>query len=191
MKVLSLISILFFVHFSSECQQPHLEIGAKLGFKDEFHHQPSFDLTSKYTEIHSFDAYLFGRVSKRRFGNEFGFGFEKASDYFVRYNDNSTQFGYVNINRVQLDLSQYFYLHKSALHKWDVQVGVRNYFGFNKRIWIPNEMELRTWKLTGRVSTNYTYKTLMVGLFYEYDFRSDYLNGVRPAVFGLNIGVIY
>ena len=191
MKWITLISLILWFSVRGMAQQPHLEIGAKFGFKDEFHLKPSFNLNSKYTEIHYFDAYVFWRVSKRRFGNEFGLGFEKASDYFVRFTDQSKQMGYVNLNRVQVDLSQFFYLHKSGLQKWDVQVGLRNYFGFNERIWIPNEMELKTWKLTGRVSTNYTYKTFMVGVFYEYDLRTDYFNGLQPVVFGVNVGVVY
>lgn len=190
MKQISFIFVLW-ICSSGFSQQLHLEIGAKLGFKDEFHTEPSFDLNSKYTEIHSFDAYFFGRVSKRRLGNEFGLGFEKASDYFVRYNDQSSQYGYINLNRLFFDLSQYYYLHKSALHKWDVQLGIRNYFGFNDRIWIPHGMDLNTWKLSGRIGTNYTYKTFMVGLFYEHDFRSDYVDVDRAVVFGLNIGLIY
>ena len=52
-------------------------------------------------------------------------------------------------------------------------------------------MELKTWKLTGRVSTNYTYKTFMVGVFYEYDLRTDYVNGAQPMVFGVSVGVVY
>ena len=198
MRQISLF-VLLMIAFSGQGQQRHLEIGAKLGFKDEFHLKPSFDLNSNYTEIHYFDLYLFGRVSRRRFGTEIGLGFEKSSDYFVRYVDNSTEFGYINLNRVQFDLSEFFYLHKSAVHKWDLQIGLRNYFGFNKQIWIPHEMELKTWKLSGRIATNYTYKTFMIGLFYEYDFRSDYVDFTstasaqsnRAAVFGLNIGVIY
>ena len=165
MKQSSLLLFLLFSFFGIS-QQQHLEVGAKLGFKDEFHRKPSFDLNSKYTEIHFFDAYLFGRVSKRRFGNEFGIGFEKASDYFVRYTDNSKQFGYVNLNNLQFDLSQYYYLHKSAVQKWDIQVGLRNYFSLNKQIWIPHKMDLKTWKLSGRIATNYTYKTFIIGLFY-------------------------
>ena len=191
MKQALLFIFVQFVCFTGSSQQLHLEVGAKLGFKDEFHLRPSFDLNSSYTELHYFDAYFFGRISKRRFGNEFGIGFEKPTDYFVRYTDKSTQFGYVNLNRVQFDVSQFYYLHKSAVHKWDVQLGLRNYFGFNKQIWIPHEMELKTWKLSGRLATNYTYKTFILGLFYEYDFRSDYIDFNRAAVFGINLGVIY
>ena len=190
MKQVTLFLILIIAQFGFS-QERHLEVGAKVGFKDEFHLKPSFDLSSKYTEIHFFDVYLFGRVSKRRFGNEFGFGFEKASDYFVRYTDNSTEFGYVNLNHLQLDLSQYYYLLKSPEKKWDIQVGLRNYFALNRQIWIPNKMELKTWKLTGRIATNYTYKRFMVGLFYEHDFRPNYFQGNRPAVFGFNVGIIY
>lgn len=191
MKWLVLISLFLLFSVQGFAQPPHLEIGAKFGFKDEFHFKPSFNLNSKYIEIHSLDAYLFGRVSKRRFGTEFGIGFEKASNYFVRFNDQSTQIGYVNLNRIQVDLSQFVYLLKTPLQKWDIQLGLRNYFGFNSRIWIPEEIALNPWKLSGRVSTNYTYKTFMVGLFYEYDLRSDYVNGARPVVFGLSVGVVY
>lgn len=190
MKRIVLIVMLLISVFA-ECQQQHLEIGAKLGFKDEFHVKPEFNSSSKYTEIHSFDAYFFGRVSKRRFGTEFGLGFEKASDFFVRYSTDSIQLGFLNLNRFQFDFSEYFYLHKSAKQKWDFQVGLRNYFGFNKNIWIPQKMELKTWKLSGRIATNYTYKTFMVGLFYEYNFRSDYVESQRPIVFGLTIGVVF
>jgi len=172
-------------------QQYHLEVGAKVGFKDEFHLRPSFDETSKYTEIHFFYAYFFGRVSRRRFGNEFGLGFEKAADYFVRYIDNSKEFGYVNLNHLQFNLSQYYYIHKSAMKKCDIQVGLRNYFSLNDQVWIPHKMELKTWKLAGRIATNYTYKTFIVGLFYEHDIRPNYVDFDRAAVFGLNVGVIY
>lgn len=190
MKRILLISIVL-ISFFGESQQQHMEVGAKFGFKDEFHLKPSFDLKSNYTEIHYFDAYVFGRVSKRRFGTEFGLGFEKASDYFVRYSSDSSQFGYINLNRLQFDLSEYFYLHKSAKHKWDLQVGLRNYVGFNNRIWIPHGMDLKTWKLAARIGTNYTYKTFIVGMYYEYDLRSDYVDFNRPFVFGFNLGVIY
>ncbi len=187
----SLILIFLFSSFYGSSQQYHLEVGAKVGFKDEFHLNPSFDLNSKYTEIHLFEAYFFGRVSKRRFGNELGFGFEKASDYFVRYTDNSKEVGYVNLNHLQFDVSQYYYLHKSAEKKWDVQVGLRNYFCLNNQIWIPHKMEMKTWKLAGRIATNYSYKTFIVGLFYEYDIRPNYVDYDRAAVFGLNVGLIY
>lgn len=190
MKLLFLFLILMITHCGLS-QQRHLEVGAKVGFKDEFHLKPSFDLNSKYTEIHFFDVYLFGRVSKRRFGNEFGLGFEKGSDYFVRYTDNSKEFGYVNLNHLQFDLSQYYYLHKSARKKWDIQFGLRNYFALNNQIWIPHKMELKTWKLAGRISTDYTYKTFIVGLFYEYDIRPNYVDFDQAATFGLNVGVIY
>jgi hypothetical protein len=191
MRQFSLFIVLNWIAFYGASQQQHLEIGAKLGFKDEFHAKPSFDLNARYTEIHYFDAYFFGRVSKRRFGNEFGIGFEKASDYFVRYDDNSKQFGYINLNRIQIDISQYYYFIKTPLHKWDVQLGLRNYIGFNNRIWIPQGMDLKAWKLSGRITTNYTYKTFILGMFYEYDFRSDYVQFDRAAVFGFNFGVIY
>ncbi len=190
MKHFSLLFLLL-IYLPGMAQQPHLEIGVKLGFKDEFHSRPSFDPNSLYSEIHYFDVYFFGRVSKRRFGSEFGLGFEKPTDYFVRYSDKSTQFGYVNINRVQFDLSEFFYLHKSAIHKWDLQVGLRNYFGFNDHIYIPHEMEMKTWKLCGRIGTNYTYKTVMVGMFYEIDLRADYVDFDRAAVFGLSCGLIF
>lgn len=183
--------ILVFCTSSLWSQQPHFEVGAKLGFKDEFHLSPNFDQTSKYTEIHFFDLHMFGRISRRRFGNEIGFGFEKAADYFVRYTDNSKEFGYVNLNHLQFDLSQFYYLHKSATKKWDVQIGLRNYFALNERIWIPHKMELKTWKLSGRLATNYTYKNFIIGLFYEHDIRPNYIDFHRAAVFGLNIGVIY
>ncbi|MDG1331621.1 MAG: hypothetical protein P8P74_04780 [Crocinitomicaceae bacterium] len=187
-----IVTVIFlFSSFFGLSQQHHLEVGAKVGFKDEFHLNPSFDLNSKYTEIHFFEAYFFGRVSKRRFGNELGIGLEKTSDYFVRYTDNSKEFGYVNLNHFQFDLSQYYYLHKSAKKKWDVQIGLRNYFSLNDQIWIPHKMELNAWKLAGRITTNFTYKNFIAGLFYEHDIRPNYLDYDRAAVFGLNLGVIY
>jgi len=175
----------------SIAQRPHLEIGGTLGFKDEFHSTPSFDTTSRFTEFHIYDLYVFTRVSKRNLGGEFGLGFEKAGNYFVRRFDNTTEAKYMELNRICLDLSSYLYLVKKAKSKWDLQLGLRSYFNLSRTIAVPEAQLQKTWKLAGRITTNYTFKSFIVGLFYEHDIRTDYFFKPNNATFGLRCGVIY
>ena len=186
--ILSLFLVLSCVAYA---QRPHLEVGGTLGFKDEFHYTPQFDTSSNFTEFHIYDLFVFTRLSKKRIGGEFGVGFEKAANYFIRRYDNSTDANYMNLNRVLIDFSPYVYLVKKPKTKWDMQLGLRNYFNLNSSIAIPNEHNLKIWKLAGRLSTNYIFKSFIIGLYYEHDIRSDYYFKPSNATFGLRCGVIY
>ena len=175
----------------SVAQRPHFEIGGTLGFKDEFHYRPSFDTTAQFTEFHIYDLYAFTRVSKRNLGGEFGLGFEKAGNYFVRRFDNTTEAKYMELNRISVDLSSVLYLIKKAKSKWDLELGFRSYFNLTRFIEVPDQQLQKTWKLAGRVTTNYTFKSFIVGVYYEHDIRTDYFFKPNNATFGLRCGVIY
>jgi hypothetical protein len=177
--------------FSSLAQRPHLEIGGVLGFKDEFHFKPQFDASSKYTELHIWEIEAFVRVSKSKFGGEIGIGFEKASNYFKRFQDNSSQGGYANLNRVSLNLSAFYYFIKKSDFKWDLQIGLRNYFNTNKYMYIPVEIERNPYKLAVRATTNFTFKSFVFVLYYEYDLKTDYSFKPKGANFGFRAGFIY
>lgn len=172
-------------------QRPHLEIGTTLGFKDEFHYKPHFDVNSKYTEFHILDVELFLRVSKNKFGGEVGLGFEKATNYFIRRYDNSTQSAYLNLNRISLNLSAFYYFIKKSHFKWDLQLGARNYFNTNKWMYAPNSIGLKTYKLAARATTNFTFKNVLFGVYYERDVVSDYTFKLKGANFGFRIGMIF
>lgn len=185
-----------FIAFLATCkigfsQRPHLEVGATLGFKDDFHWKPEFDPNSKYTEFHMYDVYFFSRVSRNKIGGEFGLGFEKAGNYFVRYQDNSTELNYVNFNRISIELSPLIYLIKSSEKKLDFQLGLRNYFNLNSQISVPQQIDLKRWKLAGRATINYTYRSFLVGIFYERDLRSDYSFRFKGVTFGIRGGVLF
>ena len=181
-------SLLIFVSFS---QRIHLELGSTLGFKDELHFKPSFDTTSHFTEFHIYDIYVFSRISKNSWGGEMGLGFEKAGNYFIKRFDNSTETKYMNLNRIYFDLSPYFYLIKKSKVKWDLQLGIRNYFNLSRSLFIPETEKIHVWKMGARFTTNYTFKSFIIGLFYEHDLRSDYSFKPNNATFGLRLGVIY
>ena len=172
-------------------QRPHLEAGGTLGFKDEFHYTPTFDTSSHFTEFHIYDLFLFTRVSKKKLGGEFGLGFEKAGNYFIRRFDNTTETKYMNLNRISVDISPFLYLIKKPKSKWDLQLGLRNYFNLTSSIAIPDIHQLKTWKLAGRLTTNYTFKSFLIGLYYEHDIRSDYSFKPNNVTFGLRCGVVY
>lgn len=172
-------------------QRPHLEVGGTIGFKDEFHFKPSFDAQSKYTEFHIFDLESFLRISKLHFGGEIGLGFEKASNYFIRFQDNSYSAKYLNLNRLSLNMSAFAYAIKKSHFKWDFQLGLRNYFNLNKRMYVPTTLNLKTYKLALRVGSNFTFKNVLFGVYYERDLRSDYTFSQRGANFGFRVGVIY
>ncbi|MDX2361865.1 MAG: hypothetical protein QNK23_13735 [Crocinitomicaceae bacterium] len=184
-------SLLVLVAFVSSAQRPHLELGGTLGFKDEFFFHPSFNASAQFTEFHIYDVDVFTRVSKLKWGGEIGLGFEKAGNYFIRRFDNTTEFEYMNLNRISFDLSPYYYLIKKNHFKWDVQLGVRNYFNLNTVTYFPMKEELKIWKLGARLTTNFTFKSVLVGVYYERDLRTDYSFNPQQSVFGLRIGVIY
>ena len=172
-------------------QRAHLEVGGTFGFKDEFFYRPSFDANAKYTEFHIYDLTLIARVSKLKWGGEIGIGFEKAGNYFTRYIDNTTDIQYMNLNRLSLDLSPYFYLIKKNHFKWDVQLGLRNYLNLNNVTYFPMKVDLNRWKLGARITSNVTIKSMLIGVYYERDVRTDYSFEPMHSVFGLRLGVIY
>ncbi|MFT5779882.1 MAG: hypothetical protein ACI837_002841 [Crocinitomicaceae bacterium] len=185
--------LLLFIFLSkvSVAQRVHLEVGGTIGFKDEFHATPSFDTTSRYTEFHIYDLTLFTRVSKRNLGSEIGIGFEKAGNYFLRRFDNSTEAKFMQLNRVYIDVSPYIYLIKNPKIKWDLQVGFRNYFNLTRSMQIPEEQLQKSWKLAGRITTNYTFKSFLIGIYYEHDLRADYFFPPNNATFGIRCGVVF
>ena len=187
----SVLILVLFLSFFGFSQRIHLEIGGTIGFKDEFHYKPHFDVTSKYTEFHIIDVEGFLRVSKLKWGGEIGVGFEKASNYFKRFYDNSKEVKYLNLNRLSLNLSAFHYFIKKSKFKWDLQFGVRNYFNLLPRLYVPVEIPLKVWKLSARVSTNFTFKNVLFGVFYEHDLKSDYAFKNKGANFGFRLGVIY
>lgn len=183
--------LLLFVSLPCFGQRAHLEVGGTFGFKDEFFYRPSFDVNAKYTEFHIYDLSLIARVSKLKLGGEIGIGFEKAGNYFTRSTDNATDVQYMNLNRVSFDLSPYFYLIKKNHFKWDVQLGLRNYLNLNNVTYFPMEENLNRWKMGARITTNLTIKSMLIGVYYEHDIRTDYSFNTRHSVFGLRVGVIY
>jgi hypothetical protein len=187
----SLFCSLLLISFSSLAQRPHVELGGVLGFKDEFHFKPQFDATSKYTELHIWEIEAFLRVSKSKFGGEIGIGFEKASNYFRRDIDGTGDFGYANLNRVSLNLSAFYYFIKKSDFKWDLQLGLRNYFNTNKFMYVPLTIERSPYKLAARATTSFTFKNFIFGLYYEYDLKSDYSFKPKGANFGFRAGFIY
>jgi len=172
-------------------QRMHLEVGGTVGFKDEFFQHPTFSLGAEFAEFHIFDISLLARVSKRRLGLEMDLGFEKSSDYFVRFDATSKTTNYMNLNRVLSDVSGLIYLKKSAKHKVDVQLGCRNYFNCTPDLNLTETYALRTWKCAARLGLNYTCKSFLCGVYYEQALRNDYSFGNPTAVFGIRLGVIY
>lgn len=191
MKRILFIAFLMVLPVQLKAQRVHLELGGALGFKDEFYLNPTFDDSSRYTEFHLYDINLFARVSKLRWGGEIGINYEKAGNYFVRKLNNSTELDYFNLNRLSINVSPFFYLVKKSHFKWDIQLGVRHYFNLNKAIYIPFKEELKVWKLADRFTTNFTFKSVILGLFYEHDIVTDYHFKPSNAVFGIRLGVIY
>ncbi|MFT6244974.1 MAG: hypothetical protein ACJA0U_002972 [Salibacteraceae bacterium] len=190
-KQIGVIVLLLVVSLPCLGQRAHLEVGGTFGFKDEFFCRPSFDANAQFTEFHIYDLSLFTRVSKLKWGGELGLGFEKAGNYFTRYVDNTKNAGYMNLNRLSLDLSPYFYLVKKNHFKWDVQLGLRNYLNLNNVTYFPMKENLRRWKMGARITTNFTIKSMLVGVYYERDVRTDYSFNTMHSVFGLRLGVIY
>ena len=190
-KQIGVIVALLIVSHSSLGQRAHLEVGATLGFKDEFFYRPSFDVNTQFTEFHIYDLSLIARVSKLKWGGEIGIGFEKAGNYFVRYSDNTTDAQYMNLNRLSLSLSPSFYLIKKSHFKWDVQIGLKNYLNLNNTTYFPMKENLRRWKMGARITTNFTIKSMLIGVYYEHDIRTDYSFNSKHSVFGLRLGVIY
>lgn len=169
----------------------HLEVGSALAFKDEFFDHAPFDSLAKFSEIHLYELAVFTRVSKRRFGGELGVGFEKAGYRFSRYANDSTLTRYIQLNRITTDVSALFYLVKKAQTKLDVQCGIRNYFNMPGRLYLPDVYAIRSWSVGGRAGINYTYRSFLCGLFYEYPLRKTYPFQRPDATFGLRVGVIY
>lgn len=186
-----LLLLLLIVSQTCLAQRPHLEVGATFGFKDEFFSKPSFNPKSQYTEFHIYGLGLLTRVSKLNWGGEIGIGFEKAANYFTRNIDKTKEAQYMNLNRLSLNLSPYYYLIKKSHFKWDAQLGIRNYINLNQQTSFPMSEELRRWKMSGRLSTNITIKSMLIGVYYENDIRTDYSFNTRHSVFGLRLGVIY
>ncbi|GEM_PF-3824397 len=182
---------LFLLSFLGYGQRPHLEIGANVSAKEELHKTPSFDSTAQSLNFQLYGINLITRISKRRLGGELGFGFEKAGNYTLQSIGNSDQSAYINLNRLVLNISPYAYILKKAVSKWDVQLGLHNSFNLNSQVLIPDAQFLRAWKMSGRCATNFTYKSLMVGLYYERDLRSDFYFDSKDATFGVRLGVIY
>jgi hypothetical protein len=172
-------------------QRPHLEIGGTLGFKDEFFYRPSFHPNAKSTEFHIYDASLFTRVSKLKWGGELGIGFEKAGYYITQNFNNSSALEFMNLNRLSLDIGSFYYLIKKPHFKWDVQLGIRNYLNLSRTTFIPEKQALNVWKLGTRFTSNLTFKSLFIGLFYEYEIHSDYSFNKIPNIFGLRVGRIF
>ncbi len=186
-----LVILLFLTSLHGVAQRLHLELGSTVGFKDEFFKSPDFDSTSAFSEFHIFDLYGFTRISKRRWGGELGLGFEKAGYYFVRHLDNSTETSFLQLNRLSLDLSGLFYLRKHTASKWDLQAGLRNYVNLTTTMFLPDRYEQQRWALSARITTNYTYKSFLTGLYYEQPLRNAYSFASATAVFGIRLGVIY
>ena len=172
-------------------QRMHLEVGGTLGFKDEFFRSPAFSSSAKFAEFHIFDITVLARVSKRRLGMEIDLGFEKAGDYFVRFNATSKATNYMNLNRVLCGVSGLFYVKKTAKSKVDIQLGCRNYFNCTPTLNLTETYVLSTWKCTARLGLNYTFKSFLSGVYFEQTLRNDYSFGNPTAIFGLRLGVIY
>lgn len=188
------VLILFFTtstSLMSLAQRPHLEVGGTIGFKDEFFLNPEVSLSPDYMEFHCADIYLFSRISKSIYGGELSIGYEKPLAYFQRFNSTTTNYNYFNLNRLAVQLSPYIYLIKKATVKWDVQIGLNNYFNLNNGIYLPDQHRIDIWKMACAFGTNVTYKSFLIRLFYEYNLKADYDFGNANAIFGIRLGVIY
>jgi hypothetical protein len=171
-------------------QRPHLELGATVGFKDEFFLRPEFAPGAAFAEFHIYDLTLFTRISKARWGAEIDLGFEKAANYFIRFDGASTSNDYFNLNRLKNGVYAHYYLLKNARNKWDIQLGCTQSFNFSP-LFLGTAHPLKTWKLSARGGLNYTFKSFISGLFYEYTLRNDYTFSPPNALFGLRLGLIY
>lgn len=191
MKRICLHIILFFLlSVHTFAQRMHLELGANLGFKDEFFLRPDFAPNADFAEFHIYDLTAFSRVSKSRLGGEFSLGFEKAANYFIRFDGSTTSSAYFNLNRLKNGLYFQYYLLKNARNKWDIQLGCTQYFNFSP-LYLGNAYGLKTWKLAARGGVNYTFKSFIAGLFYEQSLRKDYAFSAPNAMFGMRLGIIY
>ena len=189
MKIITVIILLFVSHITF-CQRPHLELGITAEFKDEFFSTPDFDSSSQYSEFHVYGLYPFVRVSKLNWGGEFGIGYEKGLNYFTRFDKYTTSSSSITIDRVFINVSPTYYIIKKPDKKWDVQIGIRNYFNLTSKIYVPQESRLDTWKMSARFSTNYTFKLIIFGVFYERDLKTDYTFKPSNTTFGCRFGLI-
>ena len=189
MKVIFLI-VTFLICHPCFSQRPHLELGLTSEFKNEIFLNPSFDLTAQQSQFHIYGLFPFIRISKLNWGGDFGIGFEKALNYFTRYNNKSTNSSSIPINRVSININPTYFIIKKSDKKWDVQIGLRNYFNLTSKIYVPNESELEVWKVSSRLTTNYTYKFIIFGIFYEKNIKSDYKFKTNDTTFGCRLGLI-
>ena len=179
-----------FIGTTTKAQRMHLELGAHLGFKDEFFQHPEFSLSAAYAEFHIYELSAFSRVSKRRLGGELDVGFEKAANYFIRFDGESTSNAYFNLNRLKNGLYIQYYLLKSSTHKWDIQLGATQYFNLSP-MYLSDSIGIKRWKLAGRAGVNYTFKSVILGIYYEHTLRNDYNFSQPNAIFGFRLGLIY
>ena len=80
---------------------------------------------------------------------------------------------------------------KKSDFKWDLQLGLRNYFNTNKKMYIPVTIQRSPYKLAARATTSFTFKNFIFGLYYEHDLKTDYSFKPKGANFGFRAGVIY
>jgi len=187
-----IFSILFVVYASlGVAQRPHLEVGFTLGYKAEVFNQQQFKSNTDYTLFNLFNVKSFVRISKLKLGGQLGIGFEKASDYYIRYNDNTAVNNYFNLNRITVEIAPYYYLIKNSKFKWDIQLGVNGAFNLQNNIKIPETHAVKTSQISVRLGSNITVKNYFLGLFYESHLSSDYYNTKQPIAFGYNVGFIF
>lgn len=186
------IFIVFFVcAFNVSAQRWHLEVGGSIEFRDVLYDQPNWIDSSKFTEIHCLGVNGFVKASKRKFATQLTFGFSKAIDQFIRFDNDRTHAEYFNLNTISLALAESFYLVKKAAYKLDIQGGVVNNFHLNRSIFLPSKQKVTLYIPVLRTGMNFTYHSLIVGVHYDFPMRHLMLNHPSTAMFGASLGVIY
>lgn len=189
MNIKTLTFILFIVNYSL-CQEPQFEYGVTFEFKDEFFFTPDFAPNAQYSEFHVYGLYPFCRITKQNWGAEVGMGYEKGLNFFTRFDKHTTTMTSITMDRLFINVSPTYLIYQKPDKKLDIQVGLRNYFNLTSEIYVPQKSMLDTWKLSARLTTNYTYKLLIFGIFYERDLKTDYTFKPSNTTFGCRLGLL-
>lgn len=186
-KVLLFILVLFVLN-QLKAQEKRLQFGACIEFKDEFFFKPQANI--KYLEFHSLSINGLMRISGNRLGLESSLGFEKSTNYFVRFNDKSFDFDYLNLNRLSFAAMPFVYLMKKEKATLDVGLGLKYYVNLNGELFKPIASKIDLNKVSLKTALNYSKSNFQMGLFVVYDLQSDFNALPTPFSFGFRFGYL-
>lgn len=188
MKKYFILILIFLTYCRLHSQETKLQFGANVEFKDEFFLKPTKNI--QYLEFHSLSINGLMRVSGNRFGLESSLGFEKSTNNFVRYIDNSSSFAYHNLDRLSISAMPYIFLMKREKARVDLGIGLKYYINLNSKLLEPVISNINLSKVSLKTALNYSKMNFQMGLFVEYDLQSDFDKLVTPFSFGFRFGYL-